>query len=142
MTPIVPQTETAEIPVIQINLDSETPVYRQIEDAIRALLVERKLKPGDKMPTVRQLAFDLTVHHNTVAEAYRHLAAEGWLDLKRRRGALVTKRQGPRSTARAKENFLQRVRELAAKARASGLNRKEIQSILRTVCAQKEETSS
>jgi GntR family transcriptional regulator len=108
--------------VIRIDTCSGIPAYRQIGNAIRLLLVKRSLKPGDVLPPVRQLAVDLAVHFNTVAEAYRTLADEGWLDLKRRRGALILDRPVPVSLRpRAEEDFAQRLRELAASARAEGL---------------------
>jgi DNA-binding transcriptional regulator YhcF (GntR family) len=50
------------------------------------------LKPGAFLPLVRQRAIDLAVHFNPVAEAYRMLADEGWLDLKHHRGALLIAR--------------------------------------------------
>src|SRR5260370_17282328 len=75
-----------------IDLSSNTPAYRQIADAIRILLVEGTLAPGDRLPPARQIALNLGIHFNTVAEAYRILAEEGWLDLKRRRGAVVISR--------------------------------------------------
>lgn len=118
------------LPTIRIDLDSTVAVYRQIEDALRALIVEGRLKPGERLPTVRQLAIDLVVHHNTVAEAYRRLAAEGWLDLGRRRGATVTAREGPPPTPETRDNFVQRLRELVAKAEGDGLKRKEIATIM------------
>ena len=80
---------------ITIDLNSHVPVYRQIVDAMRHLLVDGELQPGDQVPTVRQLAIDLGVHFNTVAQAYRLLADEGWLDLKRHRGAKVLDRRKP-----------------------------------------------
>src|ERR1700730_19257747 len=85
---------------IRIDLAAPTPAYRQIADAIRALLVAGELRPGERLPTVRQLAIDLAVHHNTVAEAYRILSEEGWVDLRRKRGATVVERRA--SDARAK----------------------------------------
>ena len=75
--------------VIRIDLASSVPAYRQIVNAIRALLVAGVFPVGDALPTVRRLAVDLGVHHNTVAEAYRVLSGEGWLDLRRRHGAIV-----------------------------------------------------
>ena len=90
---------------IRIDLDLPIPAYRQIVDGLRALIVEGVLVPGDRMPTVRDLAVDLSVHHNTVAEAYRQLAAEGWLELGRRRGATVMERPRPRMTAEAHPLF-------------------------------------
>ena len=74
-------------PPLRIALTANAPAYRQIVDAVRAVLVGGALRPGDQLPPVRQLALDLGVHFNTVAEAYRILAGEGWLDLRRQRGA-------------------------------------------------------
>lgn len=116
--------------VIKIDLARAIPVYRQIEDAVRALIVEGQLRAGDRLPTVRDLALDLAVHHNTVAQAYRELAEEGWLELGRRRGATVIDRAPPRSTAANRRLFAQRARELVAKAQADGLSRGEIATIL------------
>jgi DNA-binding transcriptional regulator YhcF (GntR family) len=109
-------------PAIRIDTDSTVPVYRQISDSIRALLVNGALSPGDLLPPVRQLAIDLAVHFNTVAEAYRTLANEGWLDLRRRRGAQVIARPMPTEAPPDSEiKFVQRLRELVAAAQAEGL---------------------
>jgi len=107
--------------VIRIDLSSSVPAYRQIADAIRALLVNRELKPGRQLPTVRQLAIDLAVHHNTVAEAYRLLSDEGWLDVKRGRGALVVERARPNASAKERGALRQRLRGLIAEMRTAGL---------------------
>ena len=128
--------------VLRVDLESTTPIYRQIIDALRPLLVEGQLKPGDRLPTVRQLAVDLGVHHNTVAEAYRQLAAEGWLELGRRRGATVGRREGPRPTARVRHDFARRLRELVAMARADGLPQKDIAVLLRQLSNTRREAQS
>ena len=97
---------------------ADTPAYRQIVDALRARLVAGDMQPGDLLPPVRQLALDLGVHFNTVAEAYRVLAEEGWLDLKRRRGAMVLARKMPaRPDSDRSEHFNRRLRELVASYR-------------------------
>lgn len=108
---------------IQIDLASPVPAYEQIRSALRALLVQRALKPGDRIPTVRRLAADLGVHHNTVAEAYRMLAEEGWLQLKRGLGATVVDRKAPKPAAGSKRDFSKRLNELAAEAISRGLPR-------------------
>jgi DNA-binding transcriptional regulator YhcF (GntR family) len=117
--------------ILKINLASEVPVYRQIVDALRPLLVEGKLAPGDLLPPVRQLAADLGVHFNTVAEAYRLLAEEGWLDLRRGRGAAVVDRKTPRANSAAVTGFSRRLRQLIAEVRASGVSSKTIARELR-----------
>jgi GntR family transcriptional regulator len=119
--------------ILRINLDSEVPVYRQIVDALRPLLVDGTLAPGDLLPPVRQLAADLGVHFNTVAEAYRLLADEGWLELRRRRGAAVLTRKTPRADAAAVGKFSRRLRELVAEIQAGGVAGKAIARELRQI---------
>src|SRR5262245_24623174 len=117
---------------ITIDLASPSPVYRQIVDAIRNLLVDGALKPGDQAPPVRQLAVDLGVHFNTVAQAYRVLADGGGLNLKRRCGALVLDRATPAapSQERQRDSF-RKLRELTAQLRAEGIPASRIASHLR-----------
>jgi GntR family transcriptional regulator len=97
------------------------PAYRQTADAIRALLVNRELKPGQQLPPVRRLAVDLAVHHNTVAQAYRLLSDEGWLDLKRGRGTVVLERAARNASAKDRGALRQRLRGLIAEMRTAGL---------------------
>ena len=108
--------------MLRIDLASRVPVYEQIANGLRAELVSGQFKSGDKLPTVRALGIDLGVHHNTVAGAYRQLANEGWLELKRHHGAIVCERQRPRSRPDARERFGRPLRELIAKALADGLS--------------------
>jgi len=108
--------------MLRIDLASRVPVYEQIANGLRAELVSGRFSPGDKLPTVRTLAVDLGVHHNTVAEAYRELASEGWLELRRHRGATVRERQRPQARPDALERFARPLRELVARALAEGLS--------------------
>src|SRR5437773_11131713 len=107
---------------VSLNLESHTPAYRQIANDLRRHLVEGRLKPGDLLPPVRQLAVDLGVHFNTVALAYRMLADEGWLELKRRRGAAVIARNSPRAVDRRHiDHLLQQLAHIAAELRSVGM---------------------
>jgi len=108
---------------IRIDLASPRPVYEQIVSSLRALLVAGEFSPGEQLPTVRQLAVDLGVHHNTVAESYRVLAEEGWLDLRRGRGAVVLDRLNPKPVTVAKHGFGRHLEELVAKAITDGVPR-------------------
>ncbi len=120
-------------PILRIDLGSQTPAYRQIANALRALLVDGKFQPGDQLPTVRQLAMDLGVHHNTVAESYRILAEEGWLDLKRRRGVTVIPRSKRSPDSEVRTTFTRRLQELVAEARAAGIPAQEMARRLRSL---------
>ena len=118
--------------ILRIEMRPDTPAYRQIVDALRAKLVSGDIEPGDLLPPVRQLAIDLGVHFNTVAEAYRILAEEGWLDLKRRRGALVLSRKSPsRPDPGRAEQMSRRLHELVAELRAAGISPAKIARELR-----------
>jgi len=115
---------------LRIDLDSDVPAYRQIVDGFRALLVGGAFAPGERLPTVREIAIDLGVNHNTVAEAYRLLAEEGWLELKRYHGATVIPRPPPPAQPARQEDFVQRLGELAARAIADGVDREEVAKLL------------
>ena len=117
---------------VSVNLESPIPAYRQIAHELRRHLVEERLKPGDLLPPVRQLAVDLGVHFNTVALAYRLLADEGWLELKRRRGAAVIARNAPRAVDRRQvDHLLRQLGQIAAELRSVGLSSRQISAALR-----------
>jgi GntR family transcriptional regulator len=110
-------------PLVRIDLESPVPTYRQIVDALRIHLVEGQLAPGDVLPSVRRLALELGIHFNTVAQAYRELAEEGWLDLKHGRRATVLLRGVPAAASRGTQrDFERRLREMVAEMRAGGLS--------------------
>jgi GntR family transcriptional regulator len=120
-------------PEIKIDASFSTPLVRQIVDQLRVLLVEGSLKPNSALPPVRRLAIDLGVHFNTVAEAYRQLAAEGWLDLRHGRGAIVLEREAPAASKRDMAGYRQRLRELVSQMRAQGIPAANIAAELKAI---------
>ncbi len=77
---------------------------------------------------------ELGVHFNTVAEAYRQLAAEGWLEQKHGRGAVVIQRNMPAEVESGRlEDFRQRLRGLVAQMRSEGISPRRIASELKIV---------
>jgi DNA-binding transcriptional regulator YhcF (GntR family) len=117
---------------VSVNLESRVPAYRQIADDLRRHLVDGRLTPGDLLPPIRQLALDLGVHFNTVALAYRLLADEGWLELKRRRGATVIARNTPRAVDRRQvDHLLRQLAHIAAQLRSAGMSSRQIAAALR-----------
>jgi GntR family transcriptional regulator len=119
--------------VIKIDPSSSAPLVRQIVDQLRVLLVEGSLKPGAALPPVRTLAIDLAVHFNTVAEAYRQLTSEGWLDLRHGRGAVVVERESPAASRREISGYRQRLRELVSQMRAQGVSPARIVAELKEI---------
>lgn len=74
---------------ISLDFGSSDPIYAQIVDQVRAQLSTGELKPGDQLPTVRQLASDLRVNFNTIARAYRLLDEAGLISTQRGRGTYL-----------------------------------------------------
>jgi GntR family transcriptional regulator len=106
--------------ILRIDPGAATPVYRQIVDGLRVALVNGELAPGDSLPAVRRLALDIGVHFNTVAQAYRELAREGWLHISARGGAEVKQRSMPVPLKPEAANHRRRLEELIAQIQAAG----------------------
>jgi GntR family transcriptional regulator len=74
---------------IKVDLRIHTPIYLQIMQQIRKLVLQGGLHPGDQLPTVRQLAYELEINFNTVARAYRLLDKAGLISTQHGRGTFV-----------------------------------------------------
>lgn len=72
-----------------IEPESKVPIYAQIEEQVRAMIAAGQLRPGDQLPTIRQLATELRVNYNTVARAYLDLDRDGVITTQRGRGTFV-----------------------------------------------------
>ena len=74
---------------LRVDLTIHTPAYLQIIGEIKQAIANGELKPGDQLPTVRQLAADLRINFNTVARAYRLLDEEGVISTQHGRGTYI-----------------------------------------------------
>jgi GntR family transcriptional regulator len=80
---------------VQIDHRDPTPIYAQLDRAIRVAIAHGKLKAGDQLPTVRQLAVDLRVNANTVAKVYLALERDGIVLTKRGVGTFISDERPP-----------------------------------------------
>jgi len=74
---------------LALNRQSGIPIYVQLEEQIRLLIHTGSLRPGDPLPTVRELAVSMGINYNTIARVYRDLQRMGVLHLKRGIGTFV-----------------------------------------------------
>src|SRR5881392_142583 len=106
--------------VFQVNTAHPMPIYAQLEQTIRFAIATGKLRPGEKLPTVRQLAVELRVNANTVARVYTELERAGVLETRRGVGSFVaaTPEQAhpPDEYHRRLHAFVTRVQADAARA--------------------------
>ena len=75
-----------------IDVKSGVPFYRQIIDQVKAAIATETIAPGDRLPTVRQLAVDLSVNPNTVSRAYTELELTGLVETQMGSGTFVGSR--------------------------------------------------
>lgn len=109
-----------------LDLTSGVPVYRQIIDQILGGIASGALGAGDQLPTVRQLAVDLSINPNTVVRAYRELEIRGFLNTQQGTGTFVTPGQVKPDEAERQRQLTQLVGEFMARAGASGFSAREV----------------
>src|SRR3954452_9454628 len=78
------------MPLVSLDARDATPLYAQLERALRAAIAAGRLRSGDQLPTVRQLAVELRVNANTVARVYAHLERDGVLETRRGVGSFIS----------------------------------------------------
>jgi GntR family transcriptional regulator len=114
--------------MITILLDSPIPLHDQLVSELRGLIAQGKLRVGDELPSVRQLAADLGINLNTVARAYRELTDAGLLA----RTVVISsfeKTRGPQSQSRQRlENSLAGA---LADAKIAGISLESIHAIFK-----------
>jgi GntR family transcriptional regulator len=121
-----------------IDNKSGVPFYRQVIEQVKFAISRGDLKPGDQLPTVRQLAVSLSVNPNTVIRAYRELEIEGLLDTQQGSGTFVSNRR-PEIDASEKERMLEQILiELLARASSYGFS---LDDVLRGLRHRKEASS-
>lgn len=100
-----------------IDPSSGVPIYRQLVDQVKQGVASGLLKPGDRLPSVRDLALELTINPHTVAKAYQELEREGVVEMPRGRGVFIAAGQGPLPSREERERILlQTVDRLVAEA--------------------------
>jgi DNA-binding transcriptional regulator YhcF (GntR family) len=104
---------------VRIRLDpaSREPLSEQLRSALASRIASGRLAPGERMPTVRDLAAELEIAPNTVAKAYRDLASAGMIAGRGRRGTFVSERSpsvgdGEARLAEAADTYARRARQL------------------------------
>jgi GntR family transcriptional regulator len=122
--------------VLFVDPTDPTPLYAQLDRAIRAAIASGRVKVGDRLPTVRQLAVELKINANTVAKVYVELERAGVLATQRGIGTFV--RENPTLTGTATRRDRERelrplVDRLLADASAIGISLQEIVAFLKTL---------
>ena len=115
------------MPVVSIDSRDPTPIYAQLERGFRAAIASGRLRAGDQLPTVRQLAVDLRVNANTVARVYAELERAGVLETRRGVGSFISATPAQARTPREHDRRLRAfVTKVLSEADAAGFTLDEI----------------
>ena len=117
--------------VFRLDLHSGVPVYRQIIDQVMGGVAAGNLAGGDQLPTVRQVAVDLSINPNTVMRAYREMEIRGVLETQQGMGTFVSQKKVKRDDVERRRQLSQLVSEFVSRAGAAGYTVGELLEQLR-----------
>jgi len=110
----------------QLNQRTGVPVYRQLMDQVLVAKASGALQPGDQLPTVRQLAVDLSINPNTVVRAYKELEIRGFLATQQGSGTFITDQAVEADEVKRQERLTLLAGEFVARAAAEGYTLNQI----------------
>jgi GntR family transcriptional regulator len=113
---------------LSFHLDNQSgvPFYRQIVEQVKFAIARGRLEPGEQLPTVRQLAVDLSINPNTVVRAYRQLEIEGVLETQQGSGTFVGRKRPEIDELERQRMLEQIVTDLLARASSYGFSFDEV----------------
>ncbi len=116
--------------MISINYRSALPLYEQVKNSFIKLFVTGALKPGEQLPSVRELAVELAINPNTIQRAYREMENEGYIYTVSGKGCFVAEQKEARAdTTRLLEAF----RDAAAKLMFNGVDSEQLKNELEKI---------
>ena len=115
--------------MISLNYRDSRPIYEQIRDGLRKLIVTGALSADEKLPSVRALAAQLAINPNTIQRAYNELEGEGYIYSVPGKGSFAAAPAAPDSARRAE--LLTQVRELLSELRYLGVSQQELLNLVK-----------
>jgi GntR family transcriptional regulator len=115
---------------LRIERGSAVPVSRQIADQIATLCASGGVHPGERLPSVRELARELAVNQNTVLRVYERLCGEGLLEMRHGQGTFVAARSSTHRLAGHRARLVDELRQIAQQAAGLGLSSDELHELL------------
>ena len=123
-----------------IDPSSGVPIYRQIVDQVRHAVAGGTLRPGDRLPPVRELAIELAVNPNTIARAYQDLERAGVIETSRGKGTFVAMRTARMTGQERAERIVPVLDSLIAEAYLLGISDEELVRLLEEKLAERSRT--
>src|SRR3954451_15294823 len=116
--------------LLRVEKGSAVPISRQIADQIATLCASGTLQPGERLPSVRELARELAVNQNTVLRVYERLCGDGLLEMRHGQGTFVTGRMSKTRMASHRARLVEELRQIVRQATGLGLSPDELHELL------------
>jgi GntR family transcriptional regulator len=123
--------------LFSINDRDPRPLFEQIVSQVKAAVAEGKLRVGDALPGVRELAEGLGVNLHTVHKAYQRLRDEGVIELRLGRRARIARRDRPAGKRIVREKVVRRLEDAASDAAILGVSAEEFRQFVEAIVARK-----
>ena len=114
--------------MLKLNYRDSRPIYGQIKDGLRKLIITGALAPDEKLPSVRGMAMELAINPNTIQRAYTELEAEGFIYSIPGKGSFAS--LAPDSARLRREELVEKLRELLAELRCLHVTDEEILALI------------
>ena len=114
----------------QVTPASGVPNYRQIMDQVAYYVASGNLKPGDSLPSIRELASRLTLNPSTIVKAFNELAHAGVIELRQGKGAFITNGVKKLTPAEIRKALRTQAQKLAVEANQLGISRGALHHLL------------
>lgn len=126
---------------VQINENSAEPLYRQVENQLRALIISGQLEEGTLLPSIREFASDLRCSVITVRRVYQDLENEGLLRTRQGTGTFVTGVEQELRTRMGEESVRQLMNEMISRSYNLGWNRQQLEQLFQEILDARESDS-
>lgn len=119
--------------MFQLDMRSRVPIYEQIISSIKELAVRGVLKPGEKLPSVRELSRQMTINPNTIQKAYQELERQGIIYMERGKGTFISPDiQATNKDSRIKD-LKENLRKILVECIYLGINQQELKDMITDV---------
>ncbi|EHL17742.1 hypothetical protein HMPREF9630_01432 [Peptoanaerobacter stomatis] len=119
--------------MIQVDVRSRVPIYEQIINSIKQMSISGVLLPDEKLPSVRELAKDMTINPNTIQKAYQELERQGIIYIKRGQGTFINPDIKAKNKEEKMTNLKETINTIVVESIYLGISKEELIEIIKSI---------
>lgn len=119
--------------MIQVDVRSRVPIYEQIINSIKQMSISGVLLPDEKLPSVRELAKDMTINPNTIQKAYQELERQGIIYIKRGQGTFINPDIKAKNKEEKMANLKETISNIVVESIYLGISKEELIEIIKSI---------